>query len=94
MKLHFAGERCSSVQRCHYIADRQAQRDRARQARVEHAWRRRAGTWRNIGHRWLGGVVEAEAVTSDDNWVEAQGDEEAAPRLCAVLRVRLPFRGE
>ena len=26
MKLHFAGERCSSVQRCHYIADRQAQR--------------------------------------------------------------------
>jgi len=38
--------------------------------------------------------VEAEVVTSDDNWVEAQGDEEAAPRLCAVQRVRLPFRGE
>ena len=38
MNLHFAGERCSSVQRYHYIADRQTSSSRT--------WRRRAGTWR------------------------------------------------
>lgn len=50
-------------------------------------------------HRWLGEAVEAAAaVISEENMMEAHGDEGSAAAARArhgtAPRVRLPFRGE
>ena len=46
--------------------------------------------------RWLGEAVEAAAAISEENRMEAHGDEAAAARARhgTAPRVRLPFRGE